>query len=197
MNRPARARRPVTDDEFDAHFDELVDCAVRLNLSANHLAVIVLWYHAARRAYETGSLEQIAKLFGAGAPLSRQVGRLLADVFKPCKLTQKSRGGKRKMFASAAAQYALAEDALQRVRRGELKLISELSAKEVRTGIAGTKFRLKMDDRSARVKDAEARRHMSPQERIAAIYKLEIDKFAEWLTGKTGASRRHRSQKNG
>jgi hypothetical protein len=181
--------------DLNTQFDELVDCVDRLKLEV----VVTLWRHAARCAYETGNLEQLAKLFHAGAPLPRQAGQLLALVLGSGKLTQKRRGGKRKMFASAATRYALTERTVRRLMSGD-KLIGELSADEVR------KLGLKMDDESARAWNAnghelsklrDAKGHMSRKDAIELIapnYGLEIDKLSDWMDRKTGASRRHKAR---
>ena len=47
-------------------------------MSGEHFLVVVLWLHAARRAYERGNLEQLAKLKRMGVPHSRQVGQMLS-----------------------------------------------------------------------------------------------------------------------
>jgi len=201
-----RARRPLTDDEFDEHFDQLVDWVVRAGVSGEHFAVVTLWWPAARHAYETGDLEPLAKLLRSGAPLPPQVPLMLADVFDSCKLMRKRRGGQRKLFGmSAAARYASAAHDVRRLVCGELKLFGELSAKEVRTGIAGNpKARLEMDSKTAQALDASARKlsklrdskgRMSRKdaiEQIAAINGLEVDKLTDWMDGKTGASRRRK-----
>ena len=113
--------------KFDAHFDRLVDCVVRAGVSGEHFVVVTLWWHAARRAYETGSLEQLAKLFRSGVPHSRQMGQMLADLFDSSKLMK----GKRKLFEPAATRYDPAERAVPRLMSGELKLLRELSAKQL------------------------------------------------------------------
>ena len=87
-----RVRRPLTDDEFDAQFDELVDLVDPASVSGEHLVAVTLWSHAARRAYETGSLEQLAKLFRSGVPHSRQVDQMLAELFHSGKLMRKRKG---------------------------------------------------------------------------------------------------------
>jgi hypothetical protein len=196
----------VTDDYMDAHFDQLVDCVVRAGVSGEHFVVVMLWRHAARRAYETGNLEQLAKLLRSGVPHSRQVGQMLADVFDSCKLVRKRKGGQRKLFRmSAAARYASAARDVRRLQRGEFKLIGELFVKEARTGIAGNpKARLEMDSKSAQALDASAHKlsklrdskgRMSRKDaitQIAAINGLEVDKLTDWMDGKTGASRRRK-----
>lgn len=53
----------VTDDYIDAHFDQLVDCVVRASMSGEHFLVVLLWRHAARRAYAKRNLDQLAELF--------------------------------------------------------------------------------------------------------------------------------------
>ena len=68
----------LTEEYIDAHFDQLVDCVVRASVSGEHFLVVVLWLHAARRAYERGNLEQLAKLKRMGVPHSRQVGQMLS-----------------------------------------------------------------------------------------------------------------------
>jgi hypothetical protein len=68
-----RARRPLTDDELDARFDQSVERVVRASVGGEHFVVVTLWWHAARRAYETGNLDQLAKLFRSGVPHSRQM----------------------------------------------------------------------------------------------------------------------------
>jgi hypothetical protein len=120
-----RAGPPWADDEFDEHFDGLVDLA-RASMSGEHFVVVMLWWHAARRAYETRNLEQLAKLLRSGVPHSRQVGQMLADVFDSCKLMRKRKGGQHKLFGmSAAVQKALAERDVRRLQRE--KSIGELS----------------------------------------------------------------------
>jgi hypothetical protein len=52
----------LTEEYIDAHFDELVDRVVRASVSGEHFVVVWLWLYAARRAYETRNLEQLAKL---------------------------------------------------------------------------------------------------------------------------------------
>jgi hypothetical protein len=91
--------------DINAHFDELVDLVVRASMGGEHLLVLMLWRHAARRAHETGNLDKLAKLFRSGVPLSRREGQMLADLFDSSKLMK----GKRKLFESAAALYDLAE----------------------------------------------------------------------------------------
>ena len=127
-----RARLPLTDDEFDAQFDQLVDLVDRASVSGEHLAAVSLWRHAARRAYETGNLDQLAKLFRSGVPHSRQADQMLAEVFHSCKLMRKRKGGQRKLFrASAAARYASAARDVRRLMTGEAKLLLEASAKQL------------------------------------------------------------------
>ena len=110
-----RARRPLTDDEFDEYFDQLVDLVVRASVSGEHLAAVTFWSGAARRAYETGNLDQLAKLFRSGVPHPQQVAQMLADVFDLCKLKRKRKGGQRKLFGmSAEAQKAMAERDMRR-----------------------------------------------------------------------------------
>jgi hypothetical protein len=74
----------------------------------------VLWWHAAQRAYETGNLDQLAKLFRSGVPHSRQIGQMLADVFDLCELKRKRRGGQRKLFGMSAEVNAVMERATRR-----------------------------------------------------------------------------------
>ena len=101
-------------------------------MSGEHFLVVVLWLHAARRAYETRNLEQLAKLLRSGVPHSRQADQMLADMFGLCKLMRKKKGGQRKLFGmSAAAQYVQAERTVRRLMSGEIKLINELSTKEL------------------------------------------------------------------
>jgi hypothetical protein len=113
--------------DIDAHFDELVDRVVRASVSGEHFLVVMLWLYAARRAYETGSFEQLAKLFRSGVPHSRQIDQMLAALFDSSKLMK----GKRKLFESAAARYDLAERDVRRLMSGELKLLGELSDKQL------------------------------------------------------------------
>jgi hypothetical protein len=81
---------------------------------------------AARRAYETGTLDELGKLFRSGAPHSRQEGQMLADVFDLCKLKRKRRGGQRKLFGiSAETQKARAERDVRLLQRE--KSIGDLS----------------------------------------------------------------------
>jgi hypothetical protein len=63
-----RARRPWTDDEFDEHFDGLVDLVDRV--SGEHLLAVAFWRHATQRGYEKGNLDQLAKLFRSRVPRS-------------------------------------------------------------------------------------------------------------------------------
>jgi len=100
-----RAGRPWTDDEFDEHFDGLVDLVDRV--SGEHFLAVAFWWHATQRGYEKGNLDQLAKLFRSRVPRSQQIGQMLADVFDLCKLKRKRRGGQRKLFGmSAEAQKA-------------------------------------------------------------------------------------------
>ena len=125
-----RAGRPWTDDEFDEHFDGLVDLVDRV--SGEHFLAVAFWWHATQRGYEKGNLDQLAKLFRSGVPHSRQVDQMLADMFGLCKLMRKKKGGQRKLFGmSAAAQYVQAERTVRRLMSGEIKLINELSTKEL------------------------------------------------------------------
>jgi hypothetical protein len=122
----------LTEEYIDAHFDELVDRVVRASVSGEHFVVVWLWLYAARRAYETRNLEQLAKLLRSGVPHSRQVDQMLADMFGLCKLMRKKKGGQRKLFGmSAAAQNVQAERTVRRLMTGEIKLINELSTKEL------------------------------------------------------------------
>jgi hypothetical protein len=119
------AGRPVTLVEFDKHFDDLVD---RAPVSGENWLAEVLWWHAARRAYETRNPDQLAKLFRPGVPHSRMVGQMLADVFDLCELKRKRRGGQRKLFGiSAEAQKAATERAaLRAYETGNLDQLANL-----------------------------------------------------------------------
>jgi len=128
-----RARRPLTDDEFNEHFNQLVDLVDPASVSGEHFVVVTLWLHAARRAYETSNLDQFAKLFRSGVPHSRQAGQILAALFDSAKLMK----GKRKLFESAAARYDLAERDARRLMSGELKLLGEVSDKQRVAGSVG------------------------------------------------------------
>jgi hypothetical protein len=205
--------------DIDAHFDELVDRVVRASVSGEHFLVVTLWLYAARRAYKTGYLEQLAKLLRMGVPLSRQMRQMLADLFDSGKLMK----GKRKLFDSAAARYDLAERDVRRLMSGELKLLGEWSNKQpvwqdplgnpvlVRSR-AGTlpmnQVRLlKVDAKSARSWDANAHelskrrdsKGRMPREAaielVASIFELEADKLANWMDRKTGASRSYYKKK--
>jgi hypothetical protein len=200
------ACRTVTVVEFDEHFDQLVDLVVRASLSGGHWLVIILWWHAARRGYETGNVDQLAKLFRSGVPLSRQAGQMLADVFDLCKLKRTKRGGQRKLFEiSAETQKARAECDVRLLQRE--KSISELSADELRTKVWGLGLDVKMDDKVARAQDAEARRlgklrnskgRMSRANAIEQVVQhhelneLDVGKLANWMDGRTGARQRRR-----
>jgi hypothetical protein len=110
-----RACRTVSVVEFDEHFDQLVDLVERASVSREPWLAVLLWRHAARRAYETGNLDQLAKLFRSGVPHSRRVGQGLAAVFELCKLKRKKRGRQRKLFGiSAEAQKAGVESVARR-----------------------------------------------------------------------------------
>jgi hypothetical protein len=214
-----RARRPLTDNEFDERFNQLVDRVDPASVSGEHWVAMTFWWHAARRAYETGNLDQLAKLFRSGVPHSRQIDQMLADLFDSCKLTK----GKRKLFESAAARYDLAERDVRRLMSGELKLLGELSTKqmvwqdplgnpvEVRSPAGPLKMKqvhlLKVDAKSARSWDANAHElskrrdskgHMPREaaiELVASIFGLEADKLANWMDRKTGASRSYYKKK--
>jgi hypothetical protein len=209
----------LTVDYIDAHFDQFVDRVVRASVGGEHLVVVMLWRHAARRAYETGSLEQLAKLLRSGVPHSRQIDQMLADLFDSSKLMK----GKRKLFESAAARYDLAERAVRHLMSGELKLLGELSAKGLVWqdplgnpvlvwSLAGPLLMnqvrvLKVDPESARSWDADARelsKHRDSKGRMpreaaielaAPIFELEADKLANWMDRKTGASRSYYKKK--
>jgi hypothetical protein len=112
----------------------------------------MLWLHAARRAYETGNLDQLAKLFCSVVPHSPQLDQMLVDIFGLCKLIRKNKGAQRKLFGMSAAQNALAEHIVRCLMSGEFKLSGELSADEV------LKLGLRMDDKSAHGQDAKARK---------------------------------------
>jgi hypothetical protein len=191
-------------------------------VSGEHLAAVSLWRHAARRAYETGNLDQLAKLFRSGVPHSRQADQMLAEVFHSCKLMRKRKGGQRKLFrASAAARYASAARDVRRLMTGEAKLLLEASAKqlvwqdplgnpvEVRspTGpLLMKKVRL-LDVKSAPSWDANAHelskrrdsKGRMPREAaielVASILGLEADKLTNWMDRKTGASRSYYKKK--
>jgi hypothetical protein len=191
--------------EFDRHFDQLVDRVDRARVSGEHWVVVALWWHAARRAYETGKLDQLAKLFRSGVPHSRQVRQMLADVFDLCRLARKGRGGQRKLFGvSAEVQKARAVCDVRLLQRA--KSIDELSTDELRTKSAGLKLGLEIDDQATRAQDAEARKlgklrnskgRMSRAdaiEQVAQHHKLEVGKLANWMDGKTGARQRHKGE---
>ena len=262
-----RAGRPWTDDEFDEHFDGLVDLVGRV--SGEHFLAVAFWWHATQRGYEKGNLDQLAKLFRSRVPRSQQIGQMLGDVFDLCKLKRKRRGGQRKLFGmSAEAQKAEVERAarrayetanldelaklfrsgaphsrqeghmladvfdlckLKRKRRGgqqklfgisaetqkaraecdvrllqREKSIAELSADELRTKL--WPLDLKMDDQAARAQDAEARRlgklrnskgRMSRAdaiEQVASHHELHVGTLTNWSEGRTGARQRHKGE---
>jgi hypothetical protein len=102
-----RAGGPLTDDEFDEHFNGLVDIMDRVRVNGEHFVPVTFWWHATQRAYETCNLDQLAKLFRSRVPRCRQIDQMLAAVFELCKLKRKERGGQRKLFGmSAEAQNA-------------------------------------------------------------------------------------------
>jgi hypothetical protein len=84
--------------------------------------------------------------------------------------------------------------------RGDLKLIGELSVKELRTKWRG--FKVEIDAKAARAQNASAHelsklrdaKGLMPRkaaiELIAPIYELEAGKLTNWMDRKTGASRR-------
>ena len=156
---------------------------------------LAFWQHDARHAYETSDLKPLAKLFRSDLPLTPTMRAMLADVFESCKLIK----GKGKLFRSAAAQYAHAERNVRRLMSGELKLIGELSTKELRTKWRG--FKVEMDTKAVRAQDASAHKlskirdakgRMSRKaaiELVAPIHELEADKLTDWMDRKTEASR--------
>ena len=195
-----RAGRPWTDDEFDEHFDGLVDLVGRV--SGEHFLAVAFWWHATQRGYEKGNLDQLAKLFRSRVPRSQQIGQMLADVFDLCKLKRKRRGGQQKLFGiSAETQKARAECDVRLLQRE--KSIAELSADELRTKL--WPLDLKMDDQAARAQDAEARRlgklrnskgRMSRAdaiEQVASHHELHVGTLTNWSEGRTGARQRHRT----
>ena len=144
---------------------------------------------------------------------------MLADLFDSGKFIK----CKRKLFESAAAQYDLAERAVRHLISGELKLLGELSAKElVRRDPSGNAVLvrsragplrvnqvrlLKLDAKSARSWDANAHElskrrcakgRMSREaaiELVAPIFGIEADKLTNWMDRKTGASRSYYKKK--
>ena len=196
-----RAGRPWTDDEFDEHFDGLVDLVGRV--SGEHFLAVAFWWHATQRGYEKGNLDQLAKLFRSRVPRSQQIGQMLADVFDLCKLKRKRRGGQQKLFGiSAETQKARAECDVRLLQRE--KSIAELSADELRTKL--WPLDLKMDDQAARAQDAEARRlgklrnskgRMSRAdaiEQVASHHELHVGTLTNWSEGRTGARQRHKGE---
>jgi hypothetical protein len=147
------------------------------------------------------------------------MGQMLADLFDSGKLMK----GKRKLFESAAARYDLAERTVRHLMSGELKLLGELSAKQlvwqdplgnpvlVRSPAGPLRMNqvrlLKVDPKSARSWDANARelskrrdsKGRMPREAAielaAPIFELEADKLADWMDRKTGASRNYYKKK--
>jgi signal recognition particle subunit SEC65 len=196
-----RAGRPLTDDEFNEHFDGLVDLVDRTSVSGDHLLAVTLWWHAARRAYEMGNPNQLSRLFRSGVPHCRQIGQMLADVFD---LLKRRRGGQRKLFEiSAEEQKARAESDVRLLQRE--KSIDELSAEELRSKLRTLGLGVEMDDQAARAQDAEARRlaklrskgRMSRAdaiEQVAGHHGLDVGMLTNWIDGKTGARQRHKRE---
>jgi hypothetical protein len=165
-------------------FDERVNRVDRAGVNAEHIAAVGLWWGAARHAYETRQLDQLARLLRSRIPLSPQVRPMLAEIFDLSKLKMKSAGGRYKLFGnSLTANYKLAADDVKRMQTGELKILGEPKSISVVGGL-----------RSLR----DSTGHMSREdaiEQIAAFYDLEVYKLTDWIDGRMGASRRKKGRR--